>query len=259
METMSQIQPGSSTPELADEPRARPPANGAAAPVCNDGPPLTDAELRRLLAPFVSGAWSMEPLLTLWREWHLGTPTRIIGAKCGVSKNAVVGKAHRLGDAGTLPGRPSPIIRDPDDWAQSSNPGHQLPPRPPRPPPAPRHTLPPLASGLEPPHAAAPAIEPPKPGLAAAPKPRGCGTGARPAGTYAPPPLPSIVAPAQAAAPRYGRVTECCWPIGTPGKPTFHFCDAPSRPGSPYCASHHAKAYVRVGGHAASAAAEASP
>jgi hypothetical protein len=41
METMSQIQPGSSTPKVANPACARPPANGVAAPVCNDAPKLT--------------------------------------------------------------------------------------------------------------------------------------------------------------------------------------------------------------------------
>lgn len=44
-------------------------------------------------------------LRTLWAEGH---STAEIGRRLGVSKNAVVGKAHRL----DLPGRPSPIRRD---------------------------------------------------------------------------------------------------------------------------------------------------
>lgn len=46
----------------------------------------------------------IELLKTLWGE---GLTTGEIGKRLGVSKNAVVGKAHRLG----LKGRPSPIKR----------------------------------------------------------------------------------------------------------------------------------------------------
>ncbi len=43
----------------------------------------------------------------LARLWEQGLSTGDIGRQLGVSKNAVVGKAHRLG----LTGRPSPIKR----------------------------------------------------------------------------------------------------------------------------------------------------
>jgi GcrA cell cycle regulator len=48
-----------------------------------------------------------------------------------------------------------------------------------------------------------------------------------------PPPMPS-----------YGRICECCWPIGEPGASDFRFCDAPSARGKPYCAAHCAQAYA---------------
>lgn len=40
--------------------------------------------------------------------------------------------------------------------------------------------------------------------------------------------------------------TRCCWPIGDPGKQSFHFCNARSVPGKPYCQEHVAIAYVKV-------------
>ncbi|MCQ2965799.1 MAG: GcrA family cell cycle regulator [Alphaproteobacteria bacterium] len=52
--------------------------------------------------------WTDEKIADLIRYWNEGMTTGEIGKKLGVSKNAVVGKAHRLG----LPGRPSPIRRD---------------------------------------------------------------------------------------------------------------------------------------------------
>jgi GcrA cell cycle regulator len=54
---------------------------------------------------------------------------------------------------------------------------------------------------------------------------------------------PPYVAPPP---PKYGRVAQCCWPIGEPGKPSFHFCDKPTDPGRPYCHTHVTKAYARV-------------
>jgi GcrA cell cycle regulator len=38
----------------------------------------------------------------------------------------------------------------------------------------------------------------------------------------------------------------CSWPIGEPNEPNFHFCGEPIVEGKPYCASHCAKAYVKV-------------
>jgi GcrA cell cycle regulator len=42
------------------------------------------------------------------------------------------------------------------------------------------------------------------------------------------------------------RAAPCCWPIGEPGKPSFHFCNAAAVNGKPYCEEHAAIAYVRV-------------
>ena len=51
--------------------------------------------------------WTAERIAELKNLWAAGTPTAEIGRRLGVTKNAVVGKAHRLGVAG----RPSPIRR----------------------------------------------------------------------------------------------------------------------------------------------------
>jgi GcrA cell cycle regulator len=37
---------------------------------------------------------------------------------------------------------------------------------------------------------------------------------------------------------------SCSWPIGEPGTPGFHFCDAGAEPGRPYCAEHCRTAFV---------------
>lgn len=52
--------------------------------------------------------WTPELIKDLKRLWSKGLTTVEIGNRIGMSKNAVVGKAHRLG----LEGRPSPIKRE---------------------------------------------------------------------------------------------------------------------------------------------------
>lgn len=55
--------------------------------------------------------WTDEQVEELKRLWDKGLTTGEIGKTLGVSKNAVVGKAHRLG----LNSRPSPIRRGDDE------------------------------------------------------------------------------------------------------------------------------------------------
>ncbi len=154
--------------------------------------------------------WTEEQIETLRRLWTEGLSTAEIGRRMGISKNAVVGKAHRL----HLPARPSPIRRGGD--------GHIAAPRPVR-----RTTRPamPRASPLF------------------------TAVGARPAPLHASAETqraPAPVVPMLRAEPlRTGNAT-CCWPIGEPGKPGFRFCGAPALVGKPYCAEHAAIAYVRV-------------
>jgi GcrA cell cycle regulator len=52
-------------------------------------------------------SWTDERINELTRLWEQGLSASEIGKMLGVSKNAVVGKAHRL----NLPARPSPIKR----------------------------------------------------------------------------------------------------------------------------------------------------
>lgn len=142
-------------------------------------------------------------LRTLWAEGH---STAEIGRRMAISKNAVVGKAHRLG----LVARPSPIRRE---AATASA-------RPPSPRRAVGPTLPPLLGAQIAPSAAA---APERPVVAAVP------------------PAPVRAAPARAL-----RSSACCWPIGEPGTPSFRFCDGDALAGKPYCAEHAQLAYVKV-------------
>lgn len=150
--------------------------------------------------------WSDETIARLRELWAEGHSTAEIGRRMGISKNAVVGKAHRL----NLTARPSPIRRD----------GEAAVPRPVTPRRVVGPTLPPLP--------VAPASDP---RLAPAPAP------------VVEPVRPALVRPV--AAPR-SRSQTCCWPLGEPGTSSFHFCGAEAVPGKPYCAEHAALAYVKV-------------
>lgn len=55
--------------------------------------------------------WTEEQIQELIALWNQGLPTSEIGRKIGTTKNAVVGKAHRLG----LTKRQSPIRRKPEE------------------------------------------------------------------------------------------------------------------------------------------------
>ncbi|MGG5810201.1 GcrA family cell cycle regulator [Falsiroseomonas sp. CW058] len=107
--------------------------------------------------------WTPEAIERLRALWAEGHSTAEIGRRMGVSKNAVVGKAHRL----NLPARPSPIRRDaPAD----AKPAAQKPLRPAAV--APRLTLPAVAAAgpaaPASPIAATPAVVRPFPRLGAA-------------------------------------------------------------------------------------------
>ncbi len=62
--------------------------------------------------------WTPERIIEVTRLWDEGLTTAEIGKVLGVSKNAVVGKAHRLG----LPARPSPIRRSKSEGATKAKP-----------------------------------------------------------------------------------------------------------------------------------------
>jgi GcrA cell cycle regulator len=162
--------------------------------------------------------WTDDVISRLKGLWTEGHSTAEIGRRLGVSKNAVVGKAHRL----DLPARPSPIRRDESGVSRPRAPKRVNGP-----------TLPPLTCTRE------PVIELPL--VQSAPKPA-------PASPVAvAPPRPAPVPRLQPATYRpYARVVSCSWPIGEPGTRSFRFCDAQSVPGKPYCEAHVAVAYVRI-------------
>jgi GcrA cell cycle regulator len=163
--------------------------------------------------------WNNEVIARLRALWDEGLSTADIGRRLGVTKNAVVGKAHRL----DLPARPSPIRR-----------GGGGSPRPRAPRRISGPTLPPLSCTRAP--APTPASEPRQERPLAVER-----LEARPLAVVRAVPPPSSAAPRP-----YARVVPCCWPIGEPGTKGFRFCDEGSAPGKPYCAEHAQLAYVRV-------------
>lgn len=62
--------------------------------------------------------WNEETIVRIRALWAEGHSTAEIGRRMGISKNAVVGKAHRL----NLPARPSPIRRTPGEKKVSARP-----------------------------------------------------------------------------------------------------------------------------------------
>ena len=152
--------------------------------------------------------WNGATVAALKALWADGHSTTEIGRRLGVSKNAVIGKVHRL----DLPGRPSPIRR-----------GGTKRRRPRRMPRATGPTLPPLASLQQP-------TTPPQPSIAQ------CATEAPDMST------------APAREPHATRLVNgrCCWPIGEPRAAGFRFCDEPNEEERPYCPAHCVRAYVRA-------------
>jgi GcrA cell cycle regulator len=182
--------------------------------------------------------WNEDTIARLRMLWAEGHSTAEIGRRMAVSKNAVVGKAHRLG----LAARPSPIRRD-GSGAASARPA------------APRRsvgpTLPPLPAGPADPREVSAAIL--TESNSAAPI---ATIAVRAAIAVATAPLvasqkavtPVAAAPAVRVmpAPRAARHAACCWPIGEPGTKTFRFCDDEALSGKPYCNAHAQLAYVKV-------------
>ncbi len=209
-------------------------------------------------------SWTDERIGTLKKMWEGGsTASQIAEELGGVSRNAVIGKAHRLG----LKSRPSPVKANEKKKAAKKV--------------APKSTAPPKK-------AAAPAAAKlaPKP-AAQAPAKTDAATGSKPASTgmggnsqpvpNPTPSLPKIVsvgpggflrqgpgdqqAPIPPAPPRRlvpakpsPEIADktslldlsdkvCRWPMGHPGEADFHFCGTPVNPGFPYCVEHCGRAY----------------
>jgi GcrA cell cycle regulator len=198
-------------------------------------------------------SWTEERIERLKAMWTKGaTASQIADELGGVSRNAVIGKAHRLG----LESRPSPV-----------KPGEEKEKK------AKTAPTPKVAKPAAAPKAAPAALEPnepaaqaPRSGSASPPSQakladptiqyRSVGPGGfirqGPGDTQAPipPAPPRRLVPAKPSAEVADKTSlldlndrVCRWPMGHPGEPDFHFCGEPANPGYPYCVAHCGVAY----------------
>jgi GcrA cell cycle regulator len=196
-------------------------------------------------------SWTDERIERLKTMWANGaTASQIADELGGVSRNAVIGKAHRLG----LEQRPSPV-----------KPGEEKEVKKAAPPPAAAAAPKPAAPKAEAPKAApaapaAPVAHAPQTATPHRSAPemqyRSIGPGGfvrqGPGDQQAPipPAPPRRLVPAKPS-PEVADKTSlldlndriCKWPIGHPGEPDFHFCGEQANPGFPYCVAHCGVAY----------------
>ncbi|CAK7192312.1 hypothetical protein COMNV_00505 [Commensalibacter sp. Nvir] len=163
--------------------------------------------------------WNEKAVARLRELWLQGLSTAEIGRHLNVTKNAVVGKVHRLG----LEGRPSPIrkprvknSKEEADLKQNSKPSEKE-------------------------------IKPSKTGqdqyIKQARSEKKNDLKNRLTDKIKKPKIEFV---AIEETPKKRPYTECCWPIGDPGTKGFHFCGAPAIPGKPYCLEHIQIAYVKL-------------
>ncbi|MCX7644050.1 MAG: GcrA cell cycle regulator [Rhodobacteraceae bacterium] len=177
-------------------------------------------------------SWTDERVELLKKMWSEGQSASQIAKELGgVTRNAVIGKVHRLGlsnRAGAPPGTPE---REPDRPEPKPAAETRAEARP-------RPAL--VKSDPEPPEerpaAPAPAPAARKPFVAGQPLP--------------PQPSANEISPEALASVRevekkarkltLMELTErtCKWPIGDPATDDFWFCGLPTQPGKPYCEAH---------------------
>jgi GcrA cell cycle regulator len=189
-------------------------------------------------------SWTDERIERLTSLWTQGmTASQIADELGGVSRNAVIGKAHRLG----LQSRPSPVKpNEPEEEPQAVDAASEPAPWE-APEAAPEPAEPAPAAQAQP--AGQPA-QPPQPQI------RSIGPGGfvrqSPGEQQSPipPAPPRRLVPAKPS-PEIADKTSlldlnekiCKWPIGHPGEPDFHFCGQSANPGFPYCVEHCGVAY----------------
>ena len=174
----------------------------------------------------------VEKLKTMWGEGQ--SASQIAKALGGVTRNAVIGKVHRLGLSNRATGAKSS--------AASAAPAAEAKPAK-------------AAPKAAPAAAAAPAPKPePAPAPAAPTKPVSQSSTMR---REPPPPTPAMVEDAQRTAEALAAIQKkakkldlleltertCKWPIGDPATDDFYFCGLGCAPGKPYCEAHVAVAF----------------
>lgn len=209
-------------------------------------------------------SWTDERIATLKKMWEGGaTASQIADELGGVSRNAVIGKAHRLG----LKSRPSPVkANEPKNDTAKAKPEAKpaakkvaapAPAKPaPRPAPAVAKPAPPAPKPAAPAASSEVPSQPMPNPSSDLPKIVSVGPGGflrqGPGDQQAPipPAPPRRLVPAKPS-PEIADKTSllelndrvCRWPMGHPGEPDFHFCGQAVNPGFPYCVEHCGRAY----------------
>lgn len=219
-------------------------------------------------------SWTDERIATLKKMWESGsTASQIADELGGVSRNAVIGKAHRLG----LKSRPSPVKAGEKKTAPKAQPVARPAPAA-RPAAAAKPAAPatPAAAASSPAAPASSAASAPAPSPAASPDSKadavqsqpmpnkqgdlpkivsvGPGGFLRQGPGDQQPPIPPAPARRLVPAKPDPSIADktslldlsdkvCRWPMGHPGEPDFHFCGVSVNPGFPYCVEHCGRAY----------------
>ena len=150
--------------------------------------------------------WTPELIKDLKKLWKKGLTTGEIGRLIGMSKNAVVGKAHRLG----LESRPSPIRREKVEVPKVKKSTA----------PVWKHVV-----SMEKQEKESQAVQLNTDKLSKPSKKNGKVKGVK---------LVDL------------KPTSCRWPEGDPKDPDFHFCGKEALPGKSYCEEHSQVAYSGV-------------
>lgn len=194
-------------------------------------------------------SWTDERVETLKKMWADGQSASQIAKELGgVTRNAVIGKVHRLG----LSNRVGPGGKDEEEEVVTEAPAPKAEPPKPEPVAAAPRAPEPRPAAPEPRPAAAAAQPQPAPAASAGnvmPMPQR--KAIIPAGQPLPPQpsaneiSPETLASAREVEKRARRLTlmelterTCKWPIGDPATDDFWFCGLPSQPGKPYCEAH---------------------
>ncbi|MBS7541034.1 GcrA family cell cycle regulator [Ancylobacter lacus] len=161
--------------------------------------------------------WTDERVELLKKLWAEGLSASQIAAELGgVTRNAVIGKVHRLGLSGRAKTAAAPAAR----------PRSKTPPVRPQPTAQPVRPRP-MVSGNNA-LAVAPDVEEAEP--VATPDPVSA----------------TVVAMAQRCTILDLTEFSCRWPVGDPGKSDFYYCGSRTKTGLPYCAQHARIAYQPV-------------
>lgn len=182
-------------------------------------------------------SWTEERVEKLKELWTEGmSASQIAKTLGGVTRNAVIGKVHRLGLSNRAGGAPSEEAKPAEKPSQ--------PARPARPAEEPQAAEAPSAAGT-PEAEAEEASDPP-------------GRAQTPVRDATQPRAPGLPTPEEMAARETLAEIEkmarklslldlsertCKWPIGDPAEEEFYFCGLPSIPGKPYCEHHVAVAF----------------